>query len=632
MRVAERAASLNVMIVQSAGNESTNFCLGDDKAFDVNTGNCKAGAEKIRTELTAPFAWASKNYPLDPNPVVVVEAISDDLSRAVFSNIGGDVSAPGVKILSTESTDNTTCPNTKPDQYCFLSGTSMAAPHVTGLIGYILAYNPDLTIPLIRHYLLDFARADTTDDAKPRIDAFASMMAIPGAAKDLVDVNDPTKDGNQRVIIGAPPNPDTVVTSNITPDGKVDMKDFRRFRDAWLQVCQGGGPDCPTPADIVLNGPDNHPAKDLNQDGCVAASVGLDLSCLQSENLYPRFDFNGDGIISLSGKVKVPLKADGTPADNQDGGTEMTDLDVLASQWQADPALTEGWTKTDLPNIMVSGDLEVHADDFFKAGATDVEIKVGNIDPVVPVRHLTQGDNYIVITAPVVPPDYIVEISASATVGEQTLQSAPKQITLKPGQDVRVDLRTGITLTAEPAFLTAGTGAKSTITATLNADEGQSPAGKLITFSISPTGEGHATLSPASGTTDANGKVTADVTAGTIVQDYTITATADLGGGNEVSAKIVVPVKPQITIKYVWQEELLDWWQEGSTRWPTADATMPDCTTAGVEYCIDQWRVELTQPASPLQRRAPSPSPALDFILVKSGVLRAPTSPSARLP
>lgn len=243
----------------------------------------------------------------------------------------------------------------------------------------------------------------------------------------------------------------------------------------------------------------------------------------------------------------------------------MTDLDVLASQWQADPALTEGWTKTDLPNIMVSGDLEVHADDFFKAGATDVEIKIGNIDPAVPVRHLTPGDNYIVITAPVVPPDYTVEISASATVGEQKLQSAPKQITLKPGQDVRVDLRTGITLTAEPAFLTAGTGAKSTITATLNADEGQSPAGKLITFSISPTGEGHATLSPASGTTDANGKVTADVTAGTIVQDYTITATADLGGGNEVSAKIVVPVKPQITIKYVWQEELLDWWQEGST-------------------------------------------------------------------
>jgi alpha-tubulin suppressor-like RCC1 family protein/uncharacterized protein YkwD/thiol-disulfide isomerase/thioredoxin/plastocyanin/uncharacterized membrane protein YphA (DoxX/SURF4 family) len=589
VKVAMRAASLNVMIVQAAGNESNKFRHWDEM-------------ERIKVEWATPFGWVVKNYPLDPNPIVVVEAISDNLSRAQFSNIGGDVSAPGVDIYSTVLNNG----------YENMRGTSMAAPFVTGLIGYMLAYKPDLTISQIRHYLLDFFRTDTNDEARPRIDAFASMLAIPGAAKDLVDVNDPTKDGNQRVIINVPPEPDASISSIITPDGKVDMRDFRHFRDAWLQICKtDGGEGCPQPADIVLNGSDNHQSKDLNQDGCVDTSG----NCPQRENLYPRFDFNGDGIISISDditrKVKVPLKADGTPADNSSDSTQMDDQDVLASQWESDPALTEGWLKTDLRYLIVSGDLEVHADDFFNAGATDIEITLSGTSPAVPVRHLKKGDgcsgqddDCLVITVPVAAPNYNIEISAKAQVGDQALVAPPKQMTLKPGEDLRVDLRiSGLTLTAEPATITAGLSENSTITATLHVGEGESPEGRQVTFTIEPTGEGHATISPATGITDANGKLTATVTAGTLVQDYTITAVADLGGGQQATGSLVLPVRPPLTIKYAWQEELLEWWKEGSTRWTGAGPSMPDCTTAGVEYCIDQSRVELVQPATILKRQ-----------------------------
>ncbi len=58
-------------------------------------------------------------------------------NRPNFSNYGIklDVSTPGVNIYSTY-------PN---NTYKILNGTSMAAPHVTGVASLMLAQNPDLT-------------------------------------------------------------------------------------------------------------------------------------------------------------------------------------------------------------------------------------------------------------------------------------------------------------------------------------------------------------------------------------------------------------------------------------------------------------------------------------------------------
>ncbi len=85
-------------------------------------------------------------YNLDNIISVAASDQNDDI--AYFSNYGQisvDVSAPGVNILSLH-------PNSS---YIYLSGTSMAAPHVTALAALLWSINPKLSYSLIREIILN---------------------------------------------------------------------------------------------------------------------------------------------------------------------------------------------------------------------------------------------------------------------------------------------------------------------------------------------------------------------------------------------------------------------------------------------------------------------------------------------
>ncbi|KAK6345827.1 hypothetical protein TWF730_010170 [Orbilia blumenaviensis] len=71
-------------------------------------------------------------------PIISVGATDIDDARASFSNFGScvDIHAPGVDIVSTFSNSNTATRS--------LQGTSMACPHVTGMIAALLVQNPNL--------------------------------------------------------------------------------------------------------------------------------------------------------------------------------------------------------------------------------------------------------------------------------------------------------------------------------------------------------------------------------------------------------------------------------------------------------------------------------------------------------
>ena len=88
-------------------------------------------------------------YPAAHPGVIGVAALTEDGRPATFSNYGNmvDISAPGVNILST----------TPGNLYGYLSGTSMATPHVAGVAALILSMNPSLTPTDVQDLLLRYA-------------------------------------------------------------------------------------------------------------------------------------------------------------------------------------------------------------------------------------------------------------------------------------------------------------------------------------------------------------------------------------------------------------------------------------------------------------------------------------------
>lgn len=80
---------------------------------------------------------------------IAVGATDSANNRAPYSSANNciTVSAPGSSILSTYSTNYSTANN-----YAYLSGTSMAAPHVAGTVGLMQHYWPR-TPAQIRYYL-----------------------------------------------------------------------------------------------------------------------------------------------------------------------------------------------------------------------------------------------------------------------------------------------------------------------------------------------------------------------------------------------------------------------------------------------------------------------------------------------
>ena len=116
------------------------------------------------------------HWPAAHEAAIAVAATTATDGHAGFSNLGDfvDVAAPGVSVWSLRAGGG----------YLPLSGTSMATPHVAGLVGLILARNPTLAPAEVRAILENTA----TDLGAPgwdkaygygRVDALAALQATP---------------------------------------------------------------------------------------------------------------------------------------------------------------------------------------------------------------------------------------------------------------------------------------------------------------------------------------------------------------------------------------------------------------------------------------------------------------------
>ena len=103
--------------------------------------------------------------PANCDNVITVAAIDREGNRSWYSNFGAkvDIAAPGGEtmnlangILST-SNNGTTSPNL--DNYEYYQGTSMATPHVAGVLALMYAVNKSLTAARANQIILDTARS-----------------------------------------------------------------------------------------------------------------------------------------------------------------------------------------------------------------------------------------------------------------------------------------------------------------------------------------------------------------------------------------------------------------------------------------------------------------------------------------
>jgi len=134
---------------------------------------------------------ASGFTPASCNGVITVAATNRSGSKAWYSNFGStvEISAPGGEtsistngILSTLNT-GTTIPIA--DTYAYYQGTSMATPHVTGVVSLLFSLNPNLTPSQVLNILQSTAKAfpggsscNTTICGSGMLDAAAALNAV----------------------------------------------------------------------------------------------------------------------------------------------------------------------------------------------------------------------------------------------------------------------------------------------------------------------------------------------------------------------------------------------------------------------------------------------------------------------
>jgi subtilisin family serine protease len=175
--------------------------------------------------------------------VIAVAATNERDELASFSNYGRrsvDVGAPGERVLSTF-----------PRGYEYLDGTSMAAPHVTGLLGLIKASDPNLTPGALRNLVLTGgddtpATLDRTLSGR-RINAFGSLTCqdrtlvrrfAPAADEAVVALGRPVALGVLSIDCAAPSSEPLTVTVRETGEvvALADEQGAGSFTASWTPM------------------------------------------------------------------------------------------------------------------------------------------------------------------------------------------------------------------------------------------------------------------------------------------------------------------------------------------------------------------------------------------------------------
>lgn len=162
------AASIDADVINMSlggGGYSSSFDQACQSATTSGTVIVCASGNEYASSISYPAAYSS---------CIAVGAVDSNRARASFSNYGTGlaVMAPGVSVYST-------LPNS---QYGTMSGTSMASPHVAGVVGLLRSANPNATVAQIRNALTSTAQSagNQLQYGYGIVNSYAAIKAIGG--------------------------------------------------------------------------------------------------------------------------------------------------------------------------------------------------------------------------------------------------------------------------------------------------------------------------------------------------------------------------------------------------------------------------------------------------------------------
>ena len=380
-----RAKDAGVLYVVAAGNSRTGIPASDmDGSFN---------------------SWPAEYSKVHDN-VITVAAIDENTGSgttfASYSHWGVEsvqIAAPGTQIGSTY-TDG---------RYVYLSGTSMAAPHVAGAAALLWAERPDMSYLEIKEAILSTAKQEHLDRVgSGALDLAAAMDLITsGANGDPDAVNDSAtvvEDGQVSIAVLAndsDPDEDSIIVDSFTSpnDGTVTESnniltytpdaDFNGSDSFTYTISDGnGGFDTATVTITVAPVNDNPVANDdsvtTNEDNSVDIEVIDNDSDVDGDTLaVDTFTQPSDGTVSESNGILTytpDLNFNGEDSftytvSDGNGGTDTATVSVTVDSVNDDPVANDDLATTDEDtnvNIGVLGnDTDVDGDELTIDSFTD---------------------------------------------------------------------------------------------------------------------------------------------------------------------------------------------------------------------------------------------------------------------
>ncbi len=290
--------------------------------YVVAAGNSRSGTPA--SNMDGNFnSWPAEYSKVHDN-VITVAATDSDGSFASYSHWGDEsvqIAAPGTQIGSTYTQDG----------YVYLSGTSMAAPHVSGAAALLWAERPELSYLDIKDAILQSARPEHLSlVASGVLDLGAAMTLItddsspnqaPVAVNDSVTVdednavaiavlnNDSDADGDPLTVDSFAQGQNGTVTNSNSVLTYTPKANFNGTDSFTYTISDGRGGLATATVNIVVNSVNDRPVAE-NDSVSTDEGVAVSLNVLNNDD-----DVDGDDL-SLTGASDP---ANGTVSSNANG-------------------------------------------------------------------------------------------------------------------------------------------------------------------------------------------------------------------------------------------------------------------------------------------------------------------------